>query len=151
MKATVRIASVLLGVGFGFMLSWGQMTSPDEIQQMLLLEDPYFYLMMASTIAVAFPGLRLLRRIRSRAVLVDEPIALVTDKPQRHHVVGAAIFGLGWAIAVTCPGPISAQLGQGYGWALVTMVGMVAGIWLGGRTVTTPERRAEPAAKAGVA
>lgn len=133
MSGPVRTASVLLGVGFGFLLSWGQMTNPDAIQAMLLLEDPYLYLMMGSTIAVAYPGLRLLRRMRHHTLLTAEPIVLTRERPQRHHVVGGAIFGLGWAVAVTCPGPISAQLGQGYAWALVTMTGMVLGIWLGAR------------------
>lgn len=128
MSGPVRTASALLGVAFGFMLSWGRMTNPDAIQAMLLLEDPYLYLMMGSTIAVAYPALRLLQQVRNRTLLTAEPINLVRDKPQRHHFVGAAIFGLGWAIAVTCPGPISAQLGQGYAWALVTMAGMVLGI-----------------------
>lgn len=148
MSPAVRMASVLLGVAFGFMLSWGRMTSPDAIQDMLLLEDPYLYLMMGSTVAVAYPGVRLVRKLQGNAALTGERITLVQDRPQRHHLVGAAIFGLGWAIAATCPGPVSAQLGQGYAWALVTMVGMVLGIWLGARSGNARDRAASVAADA---
>lgn len=150
MSTPVRCASVLLGVAFGFMLSWGRMTSPDAIQDMLLLEDPYLYLMMGSTIAVAYPGVRLVRRIQGRSLLTGEQIDLTQDRPQRQHLVGAAIFGLGWAVSVTCPGPISAQLGQGYAWALVTMVGMVLGIWLGARSGDARQRAAVITADASV-
>ncbi len=143
MSAAVKVASVLLGAGFGFLLSWGRMTDPDAIQAMLLLEDFYLYLMMASTIAVAMPGLLLLKRLQKTAALTGETIDLTRQKPTRNHVVGAAIFGLGWAVAATCPGPISAQLGQGYAWALVTLPGMLLGVYAALRLAGRPQ----PAAK----
>ena len=31
---------------------------------------------------------------------------------ERRHVVGSVLFGLGWAVADACPGPVLAQLGQ---------------------------------------
>jgi hypothetical protein len=60
------VAGVLIGVAFGFLLSWGQATSPDEIREMLLLEDAYLYLMLGSGVVVATVGTRLLRRARAR-------------------------------------------------------------------------------------
>jgi uncharacterized membrane protein YedE/YeeE len=126
----VRSASALLGVGFGFLLSWGQMTNPDVIRKMLLLESPYLYLMMGSCVAVSFAGLRLLKSRQKRTLLTGEIIELPTQKPERRHIYGAAIFGAGWAVADTCPGPITAQLGQGYAWSLVTATGMVLGVLL---------------------
>lgn len=49
---------------------------------MLLLEDPYLYLMMFSAIAVAFGGTWLLRRARARALLTGEPLSLDRSKPR---------------------------------------------------------------------
>ena len=40
------------------------------------------------------------------------------------------MFGLGWGIADACPGPIATQVGQGIPWALFTMAGVVAGVYL---------------------
>lgn len=126
----IRTASALLGAGFGFLLSWGQMTSPDVIRDMLLLNSAYLYLMMASCVGVSFIGLRVLKRRQRRSLLTDEIIELPAQKPERRHIYGAAIFGAGWAVADTCPGPITAQLGQGYAWSLVTATGMVLGVLL---------------------
>jgi uncharacterized membrane protein YedE/YeeE len=126
----VRTASALLGVGFGFLLSWGQMTNPDAIRNMLLLNDAYLYLMMASCVGVSFFGLRVLKARQRRTILTNEQIALPTQKIERRHIYGSMIFGLGWAIADTCPGPITAQLGQGYAWSLVTVTGMICGVLL---------------------
>ena len=40
------------------------------------------------------------------------------------------MFGLGWAVADACPVPIATQVGQGIPWALFTMTGVVAGVYL---------------------
>ena len=125
-----RAAAVGFGAVFGFAISWGQFTDPDRLREMLLLEDPYLYLMMATAVAVGFAGARLLRRLRVRALLTGEPVAWTTERPERRHVAGAAIFGLGWAITDSCPAPIAGQLGQGVAWSLFTIAGLFLGIWL---------------------
>lgn len=45
-------------------------------------------------------------------------------------MVGAAIFGVGWAITDSCPAPIAGQLAQGALWSLFTIAGVVLGIAL---------------------
>jgi uncharacterized membrane protein YedE/YeeE len=124
----VRAASVLLGAAFGFLISWGQFVSPDRIRQMLLLEDSYMWLMFLTAIPVAFAGLRLLRRYGARALLTGAPVSWTTERPERRHVVGAAIFGVGWAVSDVCPGPVVAQLGLGVAWALPLLFGVVLGV-----------------------
>lgn len=124
----VRLAALTCGVVFGFLISWGQFIDPDRIRAMLLLEDPYLYVMMAAAVVVGTVGSRLLRGLRARALLTGEPISWETDRPQRRHVVGAAVFGLGWAIADSCPAPIAGQLAQGTMWSLFTIAGVCAGV-----------------------
>jgi len=65
--------------------------------------------MFCTAVAVAFVGLRLLRRRRVRAALTGEPVSWSTSMPERRHVVGAAIFGVGWAVSDVCPGPVAAR------------------------------------------
>jgi len=48
--------------------------------------------------------------------------------PHRHHVAGGVLFGLGWSIAATCPGPVAAQLGRGQFVSLFTIAGLMTGI-----------------------
>ena len=123
-----RAAALGFGALFGFAISWGQFTDPDRIRDMLLLNDPYLYLMMATAVVVGFVGTRLLRRARARALLTGRPISWETARPAKRHVVGAAIFGLGWAISDSCPAPIAAQLTQGVLWSLFTIAGVLIGI-----------------------
>jgi uncharacterized membrane protein YedE/YeeE len=124
----VRLAACLFGAAFGFLISWGQFSDPDRIRDMLLLRDPYLYLMMFSAIAVAGLGTLLLRRRRARALLTGEQISVERTRPERRHIVGAAIFGVGWAIADSCPAPIAAQLTQGVWWSICTIAGIFVGV-----------------------
>jgi uncharacterized membrane protein YedE/YeeE len=124
----VRAVACAFGAAFGFLISWGQFTDPDRIRDMLLLADPYLYLMMFSAIAVGWTGTRLLQRFRARALLTGAPIAAPRQRPERRHLAGAAIFGLGWSIADTCPAPVAGQLAQGVWWSLFTIGGIALGI-----------------------
>jgi uncharacterized protein len=121
-------AAVAFGAVFGFAISWAQFTDPDRLREMLLLEDPYLYLMMATAVTIGFITARLLRRLRVRALLTGTPVAWTTSRPERRHVVGAAIFGVGWAVTDSCPAPIAGQLAQGVLWSLFTIAGVLVGI-----------------------
>jgi len=123
-----RLAAVGLGAVFGVAMSWGQFIDPDRIRDMLLLRDPYLYLMMGTAVAVGLLGTRLMRRLGVRAVLGRRPIGWEAERPARRHVVGAAIFGVGWAVADSCPAPIVAQLAQGALWSVFTFAGVLVGI-----------------------
>lgn len=140
MPVRLAAAAAAVGVLFGFALSWAGTTNPDAIRDMLLLDDLYLWGMFAVAVCTASLGVRALRRGRARALVTGEPVAWTTSRPQRCHLVGAVIFGLGWAITDACPGPIAAQLGQGFAWGLFTLVGVVLGVELhlrreGGATV----------------
>lgn len=139
-------AAAALGVLFGLAISWVHATDPDTIRRMLLLDDLYLYGVLGTSTAVAFVGMRLLRSLRVRALVTGEKLSWETTRPERRHVVGSAIFGIGWGIANTCPGPVAAQLGQGALWSLLTIAGIVIGVRL--RQLQTARRVAEtPAAQ----
>ena len=131
--ARVRLVAAGFGAVFGFVLAWTQMTDPDVIRSMLLLEDAYLYLVMFSAIGTAFLGVRILRRLRLRAVVTGRPVAWTAARPERRHVEGSLVFGAGWAFSSSCPGPIAAQLGQGMAWSAATIAGVVIGIVVCGR------------------
>ena len=140
----VRALSVAAGLVFGFVISWAGFAEPDRIRQMLLFEDWYLYPMFVAAVATGFVGLRLVRG--QRALITRDAVSWATAPPERRHVVGALIFGTGWAVADACPGPIAAQLGFGAVWSLCTAFGVVVGIEVYLRRVEARQRlRAVPA------
>jgi uncharacterized membrane protein YedE/YeeE len=143
-----RVAGALVGVAFGFVLCWSGMVDPDVIRGALLLEQSYLFLFFASGVATASIGVELLRRSHARALLTGTPVDWPRERPQRRHVVGSAIFGVGWGLANACPGPVAAQIGQGMLWALPLLAGILIGVWLFQRA---GGRETEPAAETATA
>jgi len=127
---STRVAGALIGVVFGVVLSWSGMTSPEVIRAGLLFEDAYLFLFFGGAVSTAFIGLWLLRRRAPRALLTGERVAWETVAPERRHVAGSLLFGVGWGVSGACPGPIATQLGQGIAWGVPTAVGLVLGIVL---------------------
>ena len=136
-----RLAGLFVGVVFGVTLSWTGMSSPEVLREALLLDNAYLYLFFASAVATSTLGLWLLRRARARALLTGERVGWVREAPRRNHVVGSVLFGVGWAVADACPGPIATQVGQGVLWSLFTIAGVVAGIALAQRSLDTAPAR----------
>ncbi len=125
-----RVLGLLIGVVFGVLLCWSGMISPVVIREALLFEDSYLFLFFAAAVATATVGQLVVRRVMRRAVLIDTPVSWSLERPQRRHIVGSAIFGLGWGVADACPGPIATQVGQGIWWAVFTLAGVIIGVRL---------------------
>lgn len=122
------IACLLGGVGFGFVLGWARLTEPDTIYKMLRLREPDVFLLMGSAIVTGAVGVRLLRRGGARTLADGELVSWKTLPASRDHVIGSMLFGLGWSIACTCPGPTAAMIGRGQWAGLFTAFGIFSGI-----------------------
>jgi uncharacterized protein len=125
-----RVLGLLVGVVFGVVLCWSGMISPVVIREALLFEDSYLFLFFAAAVATAAIGQLVVRRVMRTAVLTGRPVSWSSERPERRHIVGSAIFGLGWGVADACPGPIAAQVGQGIWWAVFTLAGLIIGVRL---------------------
>lgn len=123
-------AFLLIGVVIGSAL-YATLTG----SYMLLLREADVFLIMGSAIVVAAVGLRLARIAGLRALFTGEPIGWSLQRPELRHVIGSVIFGAGWSVAGTCPGPVAAMIGEGHLGGLVVASGLLAGIALHRRLV----------------
>jgi uncharacterized membrane protein YedE/YeeE len=143
-----RLAGLGIGVAFGVVLSWSGMTSPEVIRGALLFEESYLFLFFASAVLVSTAGLALLRRAGTRALVTGAPVTWARERVERRHIQGSLVFGLGWGISDACPGPIMTQVGQGIGWGLFLLAGVLIGVYVfqRGNEETEPAwEKAEPA------
>jgi hypothetical protein len=125
-----RAAGLAIGITFGVGLSWSGMTAPNVIRGALLLEHSYLFLFFASAVFVATAGSWALRATGVRALFTGQPITWAQERPERRHIVGALLFGIGWGISDACPGPIATQIGQGIAWGVFPLVGVALGVQL---------------------
>ena len=128
----MKVVGLVFGAGFGFVISWAQLTHPDVIRRMLLLREPDVFLLMGSAVAVAAIGVRLLRAAGIRAIVTGEIVSWSLERPRPRHVVGSILFGAGWSVAATCPGPAAAMIGEGRLGGAVVAAGIFIGVVLQG-------------------
>lgn len=125
-----KLFSLLFGAAFGFLLCWLGFTQYDTIFGALTLKDLYLWKVFILALITAFIGLRVLRSSGAKTWATGELIEWKTSKVDRFHVIGSTIFGIGWGICGTCPGPALAQLASGRLAGGLTSLGMLAGIAL---------------------
>ncbi len=118
---------LLFGALFGGLLAGAQLHEYDTIHAMLRLDELDVYLLMASAIAVSAPILWLLER-RGITTAFGGDFQLSRSLPQANHLKGGAIFGVGWAIAGTCPAPALVMVSSGALLGLVAIPGIFFGL-----------------------
>jgi len=135
-SSRLNAVGLLFGMLFGGLLAGAQLHEYDTIHAMLRLDEADVFLLMASAIGVSAPLLYLLERRRMRTIFGGE-FQLSRSKPQRHHYQGGALFGIGWAIAGTCPAPALVMVSSGALLGLVAIPGIFLGLYLNERVSTT--------------
>jgi uncharacterized membrane protein YedE/YeeE len=127
---TFPVVSFATGLLFSAGLVISGMTTPSKVTGFLDVTngwDPSLALVMVGAIAVHAIAFRLITRRKSP--LFDTKFAIPTrsdvDAPL---VIGAAIFGIGWAIGGVCPGPGIVSAAGGAGEGVVFLVSMFAGM-----------------------
>jgi hypothetical protein len=123
-------SALAVGAVFGVIVAWAQLADPDVIRDMLLLRELHVFLLMGSSALVAAIGVRVLRAKAARALVSSEKIGWDLVKPRAQHVIGSILFGLGWSVAGTCPGPAAVMIGQGRLAGLFVVFGLLVGVAL---------------------
>lgn len=133
---------VAFGLLFGFVLSRAGATDYDAVLGMFRLTDLHLYGVIGVAVAVSALGFQLFRRgvVRPR---MGEPAALVAKPMSRGLITGALVFGVGWAIAGTCPGTAIAQIGEGHLAGLFTFAGILLGAGVQQRVAAYRARKLE--------
>lgn len=142
-SAKLNVVGLLFGMGFGGILASFQLHEYDTIHAMLKLQEPDVFLFMGSAIATSLPLLWLIERRGIRTPLGGE-FRLSRAKPQKHHIQGGALFGLGWAIAGTCPAPALVMISSGAWLGLVAMPGIFIGLYLRERQTSSSGAAVDP-------
>ncbi|MXP09150.1 DUF6691 family protein [Pseudoblastomonas halimionae] len=124
------LISLLSGAIFGFGLALSGMMNPARVRGFLDLFgdwDPTLAFVMGGAMLVMAVGWLVQKRMS--APIADDSFNLPgTQIIDRRLLGGAALFGIGWALAGLCPGPAIASLGTALQPALVFVAAMLAGM-----------------------
>jgi uncharacterized membrane protein YedE/YeeE len=120
----------LIGTAFGAVLLESEVISWFRIQEMFRFEAFHMYGIIGSAVVVAAVSLEIIRRLQPRDQ-TGLPIGLPpkTLGSGVRYVAGGSIFGIGWALAGACPGPLIALVGAGVPVMMVAIASALVGTW----------------------
>lgn len=130
MKRT--ISYLFIGILFGIVMYKSEAASWFRIYEMFQFQSFHMYGIMGSALIIGILGVQLIKKNNVKSFF-GEPIKFVPkDKGFTRYIVGGIIFGLGWALAGSCPGPIYTLIGAGYVSILVVLLGALLGTFIYG-------------------
>lgn len=124
-----RLKFLVLGAYFGIVLAKAEVISWYKIRAMFLFQEPDLYLIIGSAVAVGALSVFLIKKLGLKT-FAGEPMVIPGKVLNKGTLFGGFLFGVGWFITGTCPGPIYAQIGAGEWLALFTLAGALTGAYL---------------------
>ena len=104
------------------------------MQEMFRFQGFHMYGIIGGALVVAAASIALIKARGIRTLRGDQIVIAPKqmDRGAYRYWIGGSIFGLGWALAGACPGPVFALLGNGYTVFLVNLAAAVVGTWVYG-------------------
>lgn len=127
-----NILFLLVGVFFGILMFKSEAASWFRIYEMFNFQSFHMFGLMGTALATGIVLVQIIKRKQVKDV--DNKAIVIPDKEKSitRYIVGGMIFGLGWALAGACPGPIFVLAGAGYLPILVVLGSALVGTWIYG-------------------
>jgi uncharacterized membrane protein YedE/YeeE len=90
------------------------------------------YGIIGSALMVGIIFVQLIKRKKLKSFYKEEIIFTPKDRGIARYLIGGIIFGLGWALAGACPGPMFTLLGAGFLPILIVIIFAIIGTYIYG-------------------
>ncbi|MFZ0490976.1 MAG: DUF6691 family protein [Salegentibacter sp.] len=127
-----RLAYLLIGIFFGIVMFKSEAASWFRIYEMFRFESFHMYGIIGSALVLGMIGVQLIKKKKLKTFSGDPIYFIPKERSFKRYMFGGIIFGLGWALAGACPGPIFTLIGAGYLPILVVFAGALLGTFLYG-------------------
>jgi len=124
------IKFLLIGILFGIILSKAEVISWYRIFEMFKFQSFHMYGVIGSAVAVGVVLVYLFKKGLIKTYLGNQIVIEPKKKGLARNLVGGTIFGLGWALAGACPGPMFILLGRGVAAIVIVIIGGLLGALL---------------------
>jgi uncharacterized membrane protein YedE/YeeE len=126
------IIYLIIGTFFGIVMYKSEAASWFRIYEMFNFQSIHMYGLMGSALVVGIITVQYIKRKKIKDVHGNPIVIADKDKSIPRYLIGGVLFGLGWALAGACPGPMFVLTGAGYFPILVVIVGAISGTWIYG-------------------
>lgn len=123
---------LIVGTFFGILMYKSEASSWFRIYEMFNFQSIHMYGLMGSALAVGIILVQFIKRknlkdVHGKSIQIPDK-----EKSIKRYLFGGIFFGLGWALAGACPGPMFVLTGAGYFPILVVILGALLGTWFYG-------------------
>lgn len=130
MKSLVYL---IIGMFFGIVLIKSEAASWYRIFEMFQFQSFHMYGIIGTAVSLGILFTLMIKKLKIKSFF-GLPIEIADkEKSFTRYIIGGILFGLGWALAGACPGPMFALLGYGYLPMLLVIASATLGTYVYGR------------------
>ena len=126
------LSYLLIGIFFGITMFKSEAASWFRIYEMFKFEAFHMYGIIGTAVVLGVLIVWAIKKFKIKSFYGDPIVFEPKDKSIPRYAIGGVIFGLGWALAGACPGPMFTLTGAGYLPVLIVIGGAIIGTWLYG-------------------
>lgn len=123
---------LFVGIFFGILLYKSEAASWFRIYEMFKFGAFHMYGIIGSAVILGIIGVQIIKRRDLKTLNGVEMNLKPKEKSVSRYLIGGVLFGLGWALAGACPGPMYVLVGAGYPSILIVIFGALLGTFVYG-------------------
>ncbi|NOQ70546.1 MAG: YeeE/YedE family protein [Crocinitomix sp.] len=113
---------IAIGFIFGIIMYKSEAVSWFRIYEMFRFEAFHMYGIIGSAVMLGIAFVQIIKRKNIKNIYGEEIQFTPKAKSVTRYLLGGGIFGLGWALAGACPGPMYVLVGTG-AWSMLIVIG----------------------------
>lgn len=121
-----------IGLFLGIVLYKSEAASWFRIYEMFQFGSFHMYGIIGSAVILGLIGVQIIKRKDLKPIGDQEMRLNPKEKGVARYLIGGTLFGLGWALAGACPGPMFILAGAGYISILVVIAASLVGTFVYG-------------------
>jgi uncharacterized membrane protein YedE/YeeE len=126
------IKYILVGFVFGIVLTKSEAVSWYRIYEMFQFQSFHMYGIIMVAIGTGIVGLQIIKRKQLNDIKGNPIVIVDKEKGSLRYWIGGLLFGLGWALVGSCPGPIFILIGAGFTSMILVLIGALIGTFIYG-------------------
>lgn len=123
----------IIGIVFGITMYKSEAASWFRIYEMFQFKSFHMYGIIGAALVLGVLIVQGIKRMKLKTFYRDAIEISDKDKGVKRYLYGGIVFGIGWALAGACPGPIFTLIGAGYTPILVVLISATLGTYVYGR------------------
>ena len=123
---------LLIGIIFGITMFKSEAASWFRIYEMFKFESFHMYGIIASALGLGIIITQSIKKFNIKSFYGEKIEFMPKEKGFKRYMFGGILFGLGWALAGACPGPMYTLVGAGYLPIILVLISAIFGTFLYG-------------------